>query len=269
MALLNCNFYSKSLGYDTQVKIILPEERDMVTFDDSKPFKYQVLYLLHGLGDDCNGWIRGTRIESYAQKHKIAVIMPSGEDSFYTDGLNGKKYFTYLIEELPRKMKGWFPISDKAEDTFIAGLSMGGYGAMKAGLTKPEMFNGIAAFSAPLDIKDVLNNAPNNEFKEFLLPKMTSVFGDLDNIDSKHILMDLAKSNIEKGKKMPLIIQSVGTEDFLYSMNVKFKQDTDALGLNIDYEEWSGAHDWDFWDVAIKIALDKFDFKNKVLTEGE
>ncbi len=266
MALFNCNFYSKSLGYDTQVNIILPEDRDKSTFDYSKPFKFQVLYLLHGLGDDCNGWLRGTRIESYAQKHKIAVVMPSGEDSFYTDGLNGKKYFTYLTEELPTKIKRWFPISDKQEDTFIAGLSMGGYGAMKIGLSRPELFNGIAAFSGALDIKELPNNTPDDDdFKDFVLQRLTSVFGDLDNLESKHILLDLAKLNIEKGKKIPLIVQSVGTEDFLYDMNIKFENNAKALGLDIDYEEWEGVHDWDFWDVAIKKALNKFDLKNKVL----
>ena len=98
MALFQCNFYSKSLGYDTQINVILPENRGDYSFDESRNYCFQVLYLLHGKGDDCNGWLRKTSIERYAQSHCLAVIMPTGEDSFFTDTVSGKLFFTYLSE---------------------------------------------------------------------------------------------------------------------------------------------------------------------------
>lgn len=165
MALFNCTFYSRYLAYDTQVNVILPENRAPYQFDDTKPYRFQVLYLLHGRGDDCNGWMRGTSIEQYAKEHRIAVVMPSGEDSFYVDSFHGKRYFSYLTEELPQKLKQWFPISDASEDTFIAGLSMGGYGAAKIGFTYPERFAGIGLFSAALrpdQLYDIFDNDLDN-----------------------------------------------------------------------------------------------------------
>ena len=127
MALINCNFYSKFLAYDTQVNIILPETRGSGIFDEDRPHKFQTLYLLHGKGDDCNAWIRNTSIERYATEHCVAVVLPTGEDSFYVDSVSGKNYGKYMTEELPKLMSRWFPLASDPQNTYIAGLSMGGY----------------------------------------------------------------------------------------------------------------------------------------------
>lgn len=267
MALIHCNFYSRNLAYDTQVNVILPENRAPYMFDDSKPYKFQVLYLLHGRGDDCNGWVRGTAIERYASQHQIAVVMPSGEDSFYTDSVNGKRYFSYMTEELPGKMRQWFPVSDKPEDTFVAGLSMGGYGALKMGLTYPERYAGIGLFSACVSPHKLYGLLDNDLDNEIMAENIDRVFGK-NGFRDEDMMELLMKSDIEQGKTIPPIIQYEGTQDLLYEMNQEFYQFAVKHDQDITYEEWDGVHDWIFWDACIEKALKAFSLKNRVIREN-
>lgn len=267
MALIHCNFYSQYLAYDTQVNVILPENRAPHGFDDSKSYCFQVLYLLHGRGDDCNGWIRGTSIERYAQEHRIAVIMPSGEDSFYVNSVHGKRYFSYMTEELPNKMKQWFPISNEPEDTFIAGLSMGGYGALKIGLTYPERYAGIGIFSAVTIPERLYGALSDPKDCEILRDNLDRVFGK-GRLRVEDSPMHLLKSCIERRKKVPFLIQYEGIYDILYEMNREFYQFSVSLGQEILYEEWEGEHDWKFWDRAVEKALGVFPVKNNVVGRG-
>ncbi len=264
MAVIHCNFYSQLLSYDIGVNVILPENRTPYEFVDGKPYCFQVLYLLHGRGDNCNGWIRGTSIERYALEHRIAVIMPSGEDSFYVDSVHGKRYFSYMTEELPTRMKEWFPISDNPADTFIAGLSMGGYGALKIGLTYPERYGGIGIFSAvtiPKGLYGILNN-----FKdcEILKDNLDRVFGR-GQLRPEDNPMWLLESCVRQQKKLPLLVQYEGKQDMLYEMNREFYCFAASLGQKILYEEWEGGHDWKFWDQAVEKALETFPLKNNVV----
>ena len=267
MALFQCNFYSKSLGYDTQVNVILPENRGDYSFDESRNYCFQVLYLLHGKGDDCNGWLRKTSIERYAQSHCLAVIMPTGEDSFFTDTVSGKLFFTCLSEELPQKMGRWFPISNQPEDTFVAGLSMGGYGALKLGLTYPERFGGVGAFTAvtmPDQVYEA-NWGPNDaEDREKMEKNLRNVFGE-DRYQQKDLPMCLLDRCVKEKKKVPPIFLYEGRQDLLYGMNQKFYRKAKDYGLDITYEEWDGGHNWDFWDAAVKKVLDAFPLKNEAL----
>lgn len=99
---------------------------------------HPTLYLLHGLSDDDSIWLRRTSIERYVAQMGIAVVMPQVHRSFYTDMAAGGQYWTFISEELPALARSFFPLSAKREDNFVAGLSMGGYGALKLGLRKPE-----------------------------------------------------------------------------------------------------------------------------------
>lgn len=264
MALIHCNFFSKYLSYDTQVNVILPENRGDNAFDDSKPYQFQVLYLLHGRGDDCNAWIRNSAIERYASAHYLAVVIPSGEDSFYANSVNGKEYYSYMTEELPRYMKQWFPISDKPEDTFIAGLSMGGYGAAMIGLRNPDRFAAIGMFSAAINPKEIYGLFDNDFDNRILAQNLDRVFGT-GELDSRYNLKNLIHQNLEAQKTIPPIVQYEGTNDFLYAANQEFCQFAKENKLNHVYEEWEGVHDWKFWDKAVEKALNVFPLKNKVL----
>lgn len=264
MAVFTGNFHSDSLGYETMVRVVLPEDMDMGVQGRTKKYKFQTLYLLHGRGDDGTGWTRFTPIERYAREHRLAVVMPTGEDSFYTDSVGGKRYFRYISEELPRKMQQWFPLSKKREDTFIAGLSMGGFGAMKCAFTYPERFCQVGAFSAVTDIRDFSGAVPEvlqDEFTE----NLQRVYGDHLCINPENDLFSLYQQGKEAGKDMPPLIQYVGTEDFLYDINQTFRNRLLGLGADLTYEEWEGSHEWNFWDRAIQKCLKEFHLKNTVV----
>ena len=257
MALFQCNFFSKYLAYDTRVNVILPEDRSVLPEAEEPKKTYPVLYLLHGRGDDCNAWVRNTRIEQLAIQHQIAVVMPCGEDSFYVDSVHGKRYYSYMTKELPVLMAHWFPIASDPEHTFLAGLSMGGYGTLKLGLTEPERYAGIAFFSAATDPQQLYNLFDDPMDCEIINENLDRVFGGLP-FPTQHVPIELLKARIKEGCKIPPMIQFEGRQDMLYDMNQQFLQEAKELGQGIHYEEWDGEHDWTFWDAAIERALNLF-----------
>ena len=161
MAFTEFHYYSETLEIDVSVNVILPETRIMAQ-QEGKPLP--TLYLLHGLSDDHTHWVRQTRLEFYARKYRLAIIMPCVNRSFYTDMKRGAKYFTFVSEELPRVMEMYFPLSSRREDRFAAGLSMGGYGALKCALRAPETFSCGAGLSAVADIAEKVGYSQYTSF---------------------------------------------------------------------------------------------------------
>lgn len=247
MALIDLKFFSEALGVQTSVYVIIPQKSSAGEIGvDGKGGneKYKCLYLLHGLSDDHSIWLRRTSIERYAAKYGICVVMPYGGRSFYTDMKYGEKYFTYITEELPMRISEFLNVSDKREDTFIAGLSMGGYGALKAALSKPEKYCAAAGMSSVTDIKE-------RQFDDLMKP----IFGDPIVIEDKDDLFSLAEKTAKAIDK-PQIYMCVGFEDFLYEQNVKFKNKLNSLGYELTYAESKGNHNWDFWDEYIQYILE-------------
>ena len=147
--LLHCSFKSPILRRNTDINVILPtprEEGQVLTTG------WPVLYLLHGMHGDYNSWVYNSNIIRYAEDHGVAVVMPSALNSFYQDMVHGERFFTYLTEELPQYIQTLFPVSKKREDTFIAGLSMGGYGAYLLALSRPDLYSAAASLSGALDM---------------------------------------------------------------------------------------------------------------------
>lgn len=246
MAHLTVEFFSNVLGKCMTMEVILPQNTtaqigmDGVEHDGT----YPVLYLLHGMSDDHSIWLRRTSIERYVSSIGIAVVMPNADLSFYTDMKVGGKYWTYISEELPAICRGFFPrISTKREDTFAAGLSMGGYGAMKLGLRCPERFGAVASLSGCLDIVSVAErrNIASDLYWQ-------SIFGSKDELrGSENDLFALA-NKISKHNCRPSLFVCCGTEDFLYEDNQNAVAYMRSLGLDLTYRESSGGHTWEFWD---------------------
>ena len=140
MALAQTHIFSDVLGMSTSLHVILPQATtaQIGMVGERTAGDPPVLYLLHGLSDDDSIWLRRTSIERYAADYGIAVVMPRVERSFYQDMAHGEKYWTYLSQELPAIVAQLFRVSIRREDTFVAGLSMGGYGAMRLALAQPE-----------------------------------------------------------------------------------------------------------------------------------
>ena len=148
MAFFKGSIRSQTLGMDTGLTVVLPFDRAAVPETECP-----AIYLLHGHGENADVWTRMTSAERYANAYGVALVMPEVQRSFYTDMAMGLSYFTYVTEELPAACQRLFHISSRRENRFVAGLSMGGYGALKLGLRRPDLFAGCAGFSGCLDIE--------------------------------------------------------------------------------------------------------------------
>lgn len=259
MALLTVNFMSETLMRNISMNVILPA--DKITFpgmpkEPEKPFP--ALYLLHGIFGNYTDWITGTSILQWAEKKNLAVVMPSGENAFYVDQEAGHNYYGEFIGrelvEITRKM---FRLSDKREDTFIGGLSMGGYGAVRNGLKYHKTFGCIAALSAAMIIDDIEKR--DNHHPLFIERRSfaQAVFGDLDGLKySDKNPVWLAEKLSREGIELPKVYLACGTQDSLLNVNRKLRDDLTAAGMDVTYEEDSGGHDWDFWNRQIKKVLE-------------
>ncbi len=243
MAFLTCNFKSAVLGTDTTISAVLPEHAEG---------KFKALYLLHGLSDDHSTWMRKTSIERYACERGIAVIMPDAGRSFYTDMKYGPKYYTYISRELVDISRKFFNISDRREDNFIAGLSMGGYGAYKIALRNPSQYAAAASLSGALDIESKVVREADKNNDVFLIMGENPDFSESDE-NVIYLLKKLAESDVK-----PRLYQACGTEDFLYGDNIRFKNIAENLNFDYKFEEAPGGHSWQFWDAYIQKALDFF-----------
>ncbi len=248
MAFCEMHLFSESLGVQTTVNVVIPQKHtggEIGVSNKASKGKYKCLYLLHGLSDDHSIWLRRTSIERYAQEYGICVVMPFGGRSFYTDMKYGEKYYTYISKELPRLMQDFFNVSDKREDNYIAGLSMGGYGALKIALKNCDCFCAAAGLSSAADIVK-----RSQGIGQILKP----IFGEDLKIPDSENLFKLAEKQNDNPLK-PRIYMAVGTEDFLYEDNCKLKEKFQSLNYDYTYKESAGTHSWEFWDEYIQYVL--------------
>lgn len=250
MTLIHCDFQSEILKLACSMVVTLPE-RPLAAIQNGAASSYPTLYLLHGLSDDHTIWQRRTSIERYADENGIAVVMPAVHRSFYTDMTNGYRYWTYISQEVPARARAMFPLSDRRADNFVAGLSMGGYGAFKLALRHPERFSAAASLSGALDAA-ALSLAPDPAF----LDEMRTVFGDLTAITgSDNDLFQLAAQVAYSDQLKPRLFQWCGTSDHVYPSNVKFRDFVQNLPLDYTYTESPGDHSWRYWDAQIQNVL--------------
>jgi putative tributyrin esterase len=252
MAFIQCNFFSEVLGLSCSVNVILPQQTTNQIGMENRVAakKHPTLYLLHGLSDDHTIWMRRTSIERYVASLGLAVVMPNVHRSFYTDMDKGLKYWTFVSEELPAVCRSFFPLSDKREDNFVAGLSMGGYGAFKLALSCPDKFAAGASLSGALDIARLAKGRFDN-------PEFVNIFGDPDKISgSKNDLFYLAQEASKSEDPKPMLYQCCGTEDYLYKDNIRFKEFVEELNFDYTYEEGPGIHEWGYWDKMIQRVLE-------------
>lgn len=240
---------SKVLAMDTMLNVILPYDRP-AEGGQQEPCK--VLYLLHGLGDNAMAWTRYTAIETYARQYGIAVVMPEVQRSFYFDMAHGMNYFTYITLELPDLCSRMFHISDKRADTYVAGLSMGGYGALKCGLINPRKYQGCASFSGAVDIVRIIAEYNSGHFTE----EFQAVLGmNLQILEQDNLLIQAERISHMPPAQQPDILVTCGSQDFLCAINRSFRNQLAALPLKFTYREWPGIHNWAFWDESIRLAL--------------
>lgn len=259
MAFVRCDFISKSLMRTVTINAIVPT--DKLSFGPNPvpaPEKYKTLILLHGVFGNYTDWINGTRIQRWAEAKNLIVIMPSGENKFYCDNKNsGDNFSKFIGEELLEFARKTFPCSDKPEDTFIAGLSMGGFGALTNAFRHNENFGAVAALSAALIGDQVVNSKYEGGWNLGSREYFESMFGPIENYKgSENDYYALIDNLVKEGKKIPAIYMCCGTEDGLFAPNTAFHEHLTELGIEHKWEFGPGRHDWDFWDTYIQNVLE-------------
>jgi len=248
MALIRIDHVPETVKVNLPLNLILPDPGKMGAVPVAQR---RVLYLLHGLSDDASAWQRYTSIETLAAAYGLVVVMPSVGRSFYIDQPNGQDYFSYLTEELPHYLVDVFGLSPRREDTFIAGASMGGYGAFKAALLRPELYSSAASLSGVLSL-EVLRAIPNDPRQE----EFAFLFGDLGKLaGGEHDPASWLKRAAQDPSQLPRLFISVSRQEDLYPLSGMFHKACQSLGVRSEYHEEDGAHDWFFWDGQIRLFL--------------
>ncbi len=251
MAHLRCDFFSESLSLSTTMTVLLPQQTATQIgmagrqLDGPPP----VLYLLHGLSDDDTIWLRRTSIERYVAPLGLAVVMPQVHRSFYADQAAGGRYWTFLAEELPELVSTFFKVSTRRDDTFVAGLSMGGYGALKWALRQPERFAAAASLSGALHLERLRTLPPRPEDPELY----ARVFGDQPVGDTPDDLLWLVGQ--ADPASLPALWVGCGTDDLLLDSNVQFVEACTAAGIDVTTSLVEGEHEWGLWDREIQQVL--------------
>jgi S-formylglutathione hydrolase FrmB len=262
MAFFDCHFFSDVLGLNVAAYVLLPQKTVRQiglpgTAENTAPAGgYPSLTLLHGLSDDHTIWMRRSSIERYAAARNLAVIMPAAGRSFYQDMASGARYWSYLSEELPAIMRSYFPLAVGRQRNYVAGLSMGGYGALRLALAYPERFGAAASFSGALDVARRCREAGR---KGSLLSRveMESIFGtELKAEGTDSDLFALARKVVSANVTRPPLYLSCGDKDTLIPENRAFQQHLNSLSWECTYSEPPGAHDWAFWDSEIQRVID-------------
>jgi S-formylglutathione hydrolase FrmB len=258
MPLIQCDFFSDTLRLSTSMTVILPQAtwQQVGLKGQAKPGPHPVLFLLHGLSDDHSIWLRRTSIERYVAPLGIAVVMPRVARSWYLDMKYGNKYWTFISEELPALARSFFPLSDRREDTYVAGLSMGGYGALKLGLRCPERFAAAAALSPLTDLAAVIDNSRPGKNGITTVDEAIAMVGPDLVLRPEDNLYDLVAQGASNKISWPALYQSCGKDDFLYQDNIRFQECLRRHGVASTWSEIPGAgHDWSLWDAEIQKVL--------------
>lgn len=253
---LQVHFHSDVLGLASDFWALVPQETKTavgITSGETRK-QYPCLYLLHGGSDDHSIWMRRTSIERYAAEKNIAVIMPNVHRSYYSNMRHGRAYFDFVSEELPRIVNGLLPVSTRREDTFVAGLSMGGCGAFKLAMRCPERFAAAASLSGVLDPLTLSETEPDRWERL----GWTQIYGSLEDLrdSDDDVIALLHRFSDIPPENCPALYQWCGTEDHLYPNNQSFRQKAADLGVDVLYEEGPGDHSWPHWDRMIQRVLD-------------
>ncbi len=252
MAVFQCNVISYVLVRTVDITVIVPsttipetmaameENGNPAAISHAVKEAYPVLYLMHGMGNNHAQWRGYTNIELFAEEHNIAVVMISGENRYYRNGPAKDRFFEFVSKEVPEFVTNYFPISAAPEHSYIAGLSMGGYGALLHGLTHPERYAAIGSFSGVMLPADTVNDSEREE-------KYAN--GPFD-------MIWLAKKVLKEGKKVPPLYIACGEDDSLYKSNVDFVTVLREQHADVTWVSVPGfAHVWRFWNRQVEEFL--------------
>jgi putative tributyrin esterase len=244
VAFLTCDFFSETLQVGTSISVVLPQptEAQIGVEGGSDEGAPPLLYLLHGLSDDHTAWPRYTSIGRYAEAAGLAVVMPAVHRSFYADERAGHRYWSFVSEGLPDVVHRFFRVTEDPARTFVAGLSMGGYGAVRLALTHPERYAAAASMSGALDIVRAMADPARAELSR-------RIFGDVVGPDEDLFAL------LAKAPSVPPLHLSCGTEDRLLDFTTGFADTAVAAGHDVTLDLRPGDHEWSLWDALIQDVI--------------
>ncbi|PXV86834.1 S-formylglutathione hydrolase FrmB [Lachnotalea glycerini] len=259
MALLQVNYFSEALKKITTFHIFLPNDVQPIMIQGNKHYEREIktLYLLHGFSGGTIDWMLGSSAQDMAIKYNIAIVMPSGDNSFYLDAkATGKAYGRFVGEELVSYVSKTFGLSEKKEDLYIGGLSMGGFGAIHTGFLYHDTFHKIFALSSALIIHNIKDKTKEYEDIIANYEYYTLTFGDLSKLEqSENNPEYLVKKLKKENKQLPSLFMACGTEDFLLQENRRFHKFLVDENVDVVYQESPGIHDWKFWNEYLEPAI--------------
>jgi S-formylglutathione hydrolase FrmB len=242
---LNSKLMARELSY----RAVLPKD-----YKTNPAARYSVVYLLHGLTGHFDNWTDKTKLAEFALGHDFIIITPEGNNGWYTDSVStaNDKYESYIVQELIPEIDKKFRTIPDREHRAIAGLSMGGYGAIKFGLKYPDKFALVGSFSGALSAASF-----NEKYAGSIGKSVDAIFGPDDSETRKvNDVFGIIKGlTADKIKAIPFIYQSCGTEDFLFQNNRDFVALLNEKKIPHEYREHPGGHDWKFWDTQVREFL--------------
>ncbi|MFT8470705.1 MAG: alpha/beta fold hydrolase [Oenococcus sp.] len=238
MDYISVNFFSQSLKMKTTFNVCLPSK---ITRELSP------IILLHGMGDDENSWLQNSLLPQYLAKKQLALIMPRADLSYYQDTPFGNNYFNYVSMELLQKCRQLFPLQKDRQYTYIAGISMGGYGALKVALNHPDSFAKCYALSPNVDLLKSWRTHPDRDAWFSALFDSPELFSR-----SSNDLFSLV-SHWDDAAPKPAIYIACGQADPFYDDCLRFYK-------NFKKQHFPGSqdisspqgHNWIFWNEQLK-----------------
>lgn len=269
MALSQVHFFSQALARIVTFHVYLPNDTASEFMENNPHYERTVktLYLLHGFSGNTTDWITGSNAMEISRRYNLAIVMPSGENSFYLDRKGtGGAYETYIAKELPEYVKKTYHLPDARGDVFIGGLSMGGFGALRLGIKYGERYGAAFGLSSAMIIEDIVKLSPGDmasctkviaDYDYYV-----SVFGNLQKLEESDVDPKyLVKRRLERGEEITPVFMACGTEDFLLQNNRNFRDFLTGCGADVTYYESPGLHEWKFWneylEPAVRWALEK------------
>lgn len=250
MSTIKATFASKCLARPTDIYVVLPDQNPPPGSSSYYQRPAKTLLLLHGYSGIATDWLLNAPAQPLAAKYNLAIVTVSGENSFYLDQKGtGRKYGTFVGEEVLEYVRNTFKIALNRQDTFVGGLSMGGFGALRTAFAYPENFSGCIALSSALIHNQVMTMTPDNtQGAPADYDYYASTFGEpsqlAKSVNNPEFLVKKLKAD---GKEMPKIFMACGTEDSIMVENRRFRDFLLSENVRVKFQEAPGIHNWDFW----------------------
>ena len=247
MTILSINYLSGEMLRQIHLKVILPHEE--MHEDRTTPPPWRTLYLLNGYTGNADYMIWTLDLERLSAAYGIAIVLPDGENSFYVNhAATHANYENLVARELVEVTRKLLPLSDRYEDTWIGGISMGGFGAMMLGMRHSDTFSKIVALSPACQVYGKVGSG-------FWPELLADIFGTEENYLENYDPTELMLKRHRDGGHMPELFMCCGTDDLIvYEVCCEMRDRLTAAGVPFVYSEGPGAHLPDYWNDVLPEA---------------